>query len=350
MVGNGFKINKSGIERMARDIQKEFDRHPVRVPVEAGAQSAASGASGGDAGSAVAVAASCILDWLYAVAPDDSGNYVDLDELLAEHEDHPLLPLIRETGRIAVDSLAADDLVDQLNTFARSLPFMITDAGRRAAVRQIEQRGNRRARTLACREAVLHWAYSQGTGEALDVQDMGTTPAGWFCADQFRVQELAQAVAFLAGEDLVRGKAAAFTLTADGVKVVEQFGSLVEFQNRPQGAGVSVVFTGDNNGQLAIGNRDVQQNQSQENDAKVLGVFANALREFAGLLPEDQREEFYDVATSLEREAAKDEPDKGWIKSLLERGRGLLGRSDDFKNLAEVARVGLDVYNSTLGG
>ena len=36
--------------------------------------------------------------------------------------------------------------------------------------------------------------------------------------------------------------------------------------------------------------------------------------------------------------------------TFLERGRGLLGRSEDFKNLAEAARVGMDVYASTLGG
>jgi hypothetical protein len=203
---------------------------------------------------------------------------------------------------------------------------------------------------MACREAVLHWAYSREAGGLLDAQEVGTTPYGWFCADQFSVEELGQAVTFLAGEALVRGEAAAFSVTADGVRAVEQFGGLVEFQNRSQGAGVSVVFTGDNNGQLAIGNRDVQQNLSQDNDAKVLGVFAQALKEFAGLLPEGQRAEFYEVASSLEREAGKDEPDQGWVKSLIERAKGLLGKTTELKNLAEVTRVGLDVYNTAHGG
>ncbi len=346
-MAKGFNIDKRAIQRMTREMQKEFDRNPVRVPLEAG-QGASSGTPAREVGSAVEVAAECILDWLYTA--ENISSYVGLDALLAKREDHPLLPLIRENGDIAVGSLAADDLVAVLNSFGEHPPFSITDAGRRAAARQIEQRGNRRNRTVACREAVLHWAYSLGTDRPLDVQGIGVTPYGWFCADLFSGEELRQAVTFLAGEKLVEGEAAAFTLTMDGERAVEQFGGLVGYQNRSEGSGVSVVFTGDNNGQLAIGNRDVQQNQSQENDAKVLGVFANALREFAGLLPEDQREEFYDVATSLEREAAKDEPDKGWIKSLLERGKGLLGRSDDFKNLAEAARVGLDVYNSTLGG
>lgn len=35
MPGRGFEINKQGIARMTRDMQKEFDRHPIRVPVQA---------------------------------------------------------------------------------------------------------------------------------------------------------------------------------------------------------------------------------------------------------------------------------------------------------------------------
>ena len=36
-MGSGFKINKHGIEQMTREIQREFDRHPVSVPVRADA-------------------------------------------------------------------------------------------------------------------------------------------------------------------------------------------------------------------------------------------------------------------------------------------------------------------------
>lgn len=34
MAGKGFEINRRGIERMMRDVQREFDKHPIRVPVE----------------------------------------------------------------------------------------------------------------------------------------------------------------------------------------------------------------------------------------------------------------------------------------------------------------------------
>jgi len=36
-MGSGFKINKHGIEQMTREIQREFDRHPVSVPLRADA-------------------------------------------------------------------------------------------------------------------------------------------------------------------------------------------------------------------------------------------------------------------------------------------------------------------------
>ena len=35
MAGKGFEINKRGIEQMMREMQREFDKHSIRVPVEA---------------------------------------------------------------------------------------------------------------------------------------------------------------------------------------------------------------------------------------------------------------------------------------------------------------------------
>lgn len=33
-VGKGFEINKQAIRKMTRDLQREFDKNPIRVPVE----------------------------------------------------------------------------------------------------------------------------------------------------------------------------------------------------------------------------------------------------------------------------------------------------------------------------
>jgi hypothetical protein len=36
MTGRGFEINTRGVEEMTRELQREFDKHPIRVPVTAG--------------------------------------------------------------------------------------------------------------------------------------------------------------------------------------------------------------------------------------------------------------------------------------------------------------------------
>lgn len=35
MASSGFKINKQVIARMTREIQREFDKHPISVPIQA---------------------------------------------------------------------------------------------------------------------------------------------------------------------------------------------------------------------------------------------------------------------------------------------------------------------------
>lgn len=70
---------------------------------------------------------------------------------------------------------------------------------------------------------------------------------------------------------------------------------------------------GNNSGQLAVANRDVTQNQTNTNEGQVLTVFAEALREFARLLPNDQHPQYETVAAELVREGAKEEPDIGEV-------------------------------------
>lgn len=119
----------------------------------------------------------------------------------------------------------------------------------------------------------------------------------------------------------------------------------MEYLNRADRSGVNVTIMGNNSGQLAVANRDVDQNQTNTNEGQVLTVFAEALREFARLLPEGQQSQFETVAAELEQEAAKDEPDKGWIRSLLQRGKRLLeGAPANLQHLAQVAKIGFEIH------
>lgn len=350
LVLSGFKIDRNAIKRMSKEIEREFARNPVRIPLETGTPEAGSRELSAPSWSAVATAAACILDWLNA-RPGNASTFSTLTQLNSELDDHPLRDLIRANAPVAVGRLASSDLVNKLDGWGpENVQFMLTDAGRQAAALQIEDRRDRRSRIVAAREAVLAWGYTNGQDVEVDVRTIGDTPYGWFAAEQLSNDEVRSAVEYLINADLLAGRPEAFTVTDRGVTCVEQYGGVMSYQNRPDGGGVSVVFTGDNNGQLAIGNRDVQQNLSQDNDAKVLGVYAQALREFAGLLPEGAGGEIIDVASSLEREAAKEQRDEGWVKSLIERAKALLGSTTELKNLAEVTRLGLDVYNSAHGG
>lgn len=162
------------------------------------------------------------------------------------------------------------------------------------------------------------------------------------------MDELESSWHFLADEGLVEGTPNSSTITSTGVQAIEQYGDVMSYQNRPKDA-LSVVFTGDNNGQLAIGNRDVQQTATTtQNDSQVLAIYAQALREFASLMSDPEgATELNSVADSLDRESSKADPDKTWIKSLLQRAGAMLGRTQELKNLAELTRVGLEVYNAT---
>lgn len=345
-------IDRQAIERTARDIQREFDRHPVHVPVSAGAGGAGSGRTPGAVGTVIDSVAEVVLDWMYA-RPDHTHTFVTVEKLAEGHEDHPLLPLVHEHGVLAVNGLAAQDLVQRLDAFgpADEMPFILTDAGRHAAALQAQRRRDSRLRTTAAREAVLAWAYDRQDEAPLDVRNMVTSPHGWFLADRFTDEELAGAVEHLARIGLVAGEPHAMQLADHGAQAFERHGSLAEHQKATEATGVSVYFTGDNNGQLAIGNRDVQQNQTGGGDAKVLEVYARGLREFASLLSQGgERDDLEQVASSLEREAAKPEPDQGWTRSLIDRARSLLGSTKELNNLAQVTRLGLEVYNTAHGG
>ncbi|WP_434742722.1 hypothetical protein [Micromonospora sp. SH-82] len=81
----------------------------------------------------------------------------------------------------------------------------------------------------------------------------------------------------------------------------------------------------------------------------MLAVFAEALREFGRLVPEDQQRRYEMVASELEQEAAKEQPDRGWVRSLLERGKNLLvGAPANLQHLAQVAKIGFDLYGQGL--
>lgn len=342
-MASGFNINKAGIREFTRSIQRELDRNPVSVSITGSGDRQ----SADTPGSAVDCVSCILLEW---AGSDSSRQSKSVNGLLAENPDHPLAATIAEYGDAAVHALGDGDLLNVHSSFQQTLSeatFWITDSGTTALARLRERRENQLARTRGSRDGVLHWAYNV-RGGATNLEGILTTPFGWHLGRPFTMDELESSWHFLADEGLVEGTPNSSTITSTGVQAIEQYGDVMSYQNRPKDA-LSVVFTGDNNGQLAIGNRDVQQTATTtQNDSQVLAIYAQALREFASLMSDPEgATELNSVADSLDRESSKADPDKTWIKSLLQRAGAMLGRTQELKNLAELTRVGLEVYNAT---
>ncbi|MEU2168301.1 hypothetical protein ACH47V_23745 [Micromonospora chersina] len=348
---------------MQRRLEKELKKYPVRVPVQAEvtgggaiANGGGNGAGGGPVtGSTVELVAGWLLDWGYAYSKDKPGLIPSVAEMMTELGVEEFVPLVEPHVATAMDALEGAGLIkDPVMSFGSrgmGLSIWLTEAGRREAATRVERRRDNLARRTGCRDAVLRWVYERNAnGESTEITEIATSPYGWFNGELYSAADLAGAVQFLRERRLLGGTDEIPTIEPAGTECVEQYGGVVEFLNRGDGAGVNVTIMGNNSGQLAVANRDVAQNQTNMNQVEALAIFAKALREFGQLLPAEQRPEYEEVATALEREAAKAEPNKGWVKSLLDRAGGLLeGAPANLHNLAQVTKVVFDIYNQAAG-
>jgi hypothetical protein len=222
-------------------------------------------------------------------------------------------------------------------------------AGRPQAAARRELRKDGKARRLACRDAVLQWLDArEGEDATTEISEIVRSPLGWFCGASFTIDDVTKTIISLREKRLVTGPDNEPRITAEGIDCVERYGGVVEYLNRQDRGGVQVTIQGDNNGQLAVANRDVEQAQNQANDANVLMAFAQALREFAEVAGSEEAE-YNQLADMLEAEAKKDDRDEGWVRSLLERARNLLGKADKFKSLAQLIGIGFQVYGVSHG-
>nr|MDT0658723.1 hypothetical protein [Micromonospora sp. DSM 115978] len=354
-MASGFKINRQGIRKMVREIEREFAKTPVRVPVNGEAGASGSAAGSAVIGSELELVAGWLLDWGYSYSKVKRGLVPSVAEMMTDLGVEEFAPMVEPHVEVAVAVLEEAGLFNgSARTFGSNgmkLPVWLTEAGQREAVSRIERRKDNRSRRSACRDAVLRWVYERNAnGESTEIAEIGNGPYGWFNGMLFSAADLAEAVRFLRERRLLDGTDETPTIGPAGTECIEQYGGVVEYLNRGNSAGVNVTIMGNNSGQLAVANRDVTQNQTNTNQAEALAIFANALREFGQLVPPDQQPEYEAVATALEREAAKAEPDNGWVKALFDRAKGLLdGAPTNLHNLAQVTKVVFDIYSQTAG-
>lgn len=354
-MARGFKLNPSGIRKMMQEIEKEMAKTPVRLPVQAEAAISVK-AWDGVAQSELELVTGWLIDWAYAYSKMKPGLIPSVAEMVKAVGVEDRIPLVEPYVDIAVDTLIEDGLLKggakSMGCHGMAQPIWLSEAGRREAVARIERRKDNRARRTACRDAVLRWVYErQAERKSTGIAGITKCPYGWFNGVPFSDADLAEAMAFLRERKLLGGTDDAPTIEQAGIECIEQYGGVVDYLNRRDSGGVNVTIMGDNSGQLAVANRDVVQNQThtQTNDAQVLIVFAEALRELVRLVPPEQQPELEHVASALEQEANKELPDRGWIKSLLERGKRLLEQSENLYHVAQVVKVAFDLYSQTTG-
>jgi hypothetical protein len=362
MVASGFRIDPREMRDIQRKLEKEFAKHPVRVPLEGGTR----GSTLSDVtGSEIELIAGWIIDWLAIHEETNRGEVPTIAVLLQATDNEALLPIVQRNVDAAHDLLMSEGFIHDYNTFrgpGMARIAALTETGRLLAATRRERRENAAARRPACREAVLLWLHAQDAADdTTEIQKIIESPFGWFCGTPFTVDDLVKSVGHLREKGLVAGSDNEPSITAEGADCVERYGGLVNYLNRNDNARVQVTILGDNSGQLAVAGRDnsgqlavagrdIEQAQNQQaNDASVLSVFAQALRDFATLGP-DNAADYVKVAEDLEQEAAKEDRDESWVKALLNRATNLLAKADKFKSLAQLLIVGFQMYNLSHGG
>jgi hypothetical protein len=344
-MAGGFKIDKRAIEKMTRDLQREFDRNPVSIPVRTEENSEIRSVVT-ETISELEFLAGIALDSLYRHDEDSGSQTIRLSTALESREgveiDNSMLQsiigVLEERGFIKTFG-SFGEIADQ--------PMMLMDSGRLEAVRRLEYRQDVVLRQMTCRQSLLRAVYEANVKEEeFQPESFANSPLGWFFGEPFTGQDAERARRYLLSKELLLDDSNAWGVSSSGVECIEEFGGVGQYVNRKRSSGVNVTIQGDNHGQLAVANRDVQQTQNTANDSQVLMVFAEALREFASLLSPDEAEEYEDLARLLDKEAAKESPDQGWVRALMEKAKGMLGRADKFKSLAQLASIGFQVYKA----
>jgi hypothetical protein len=335
---------------MQRKLEKEFAKHPIRVPIEGSTR----GSAPPDvSGSEIELIAGWIIDWLAIYDEMNPGLVPTIAALLEATDNEDLRPIVQRNADAAHDLLLSEDLIHNYNVsggHGLTRVARLTESGRLLAAARRERREDAAARRTACRDAVLWWLHMQeAADDTTEIQKIVESPFGWFCGTAFTVDDLFKSVRYLHEKGLVAGSDHEPRIIAEGADCVERYGGLLNYLNRNDNAGVQVTILGDNSGQLAVAGNDIEQMQNrQTNDASVLSVFAQALRDFASLGP-DNAADYLKVAEELEQEAAKEDRDEGWVKSLLNRANNLLAKADKFKSLAQLVIVAFQTYKLSHG-
>ncbi|MGW2539705.1 hypothetical protein ACWC5I_02220 [Kitasatospora sp. NPDC001574] len=314
--------NMGAIDQSLRELQRQFDRHPITVAVGAGLN--------GGGGLEEDPVLSRALLWLDERAAQEPSVYQDL-------------AVFTEGESISGDE--AEDISLQLEQhgFVRRAPGLVRDATAiltdegRVEVRRLKKlAGNRAARANYASEAVLRWLYDQDA--PIEPDEFAASPTASFAGSALRANEITDAVAELVGHDLVEHEVdqaginlGRLRITAVGSACIRSSHTVRSYMDSQNAAGTtnnyhgSTIVHGGVKGVVSTGDNNTI-NAGSGIDAQALADLVQGLRDVApqlGLDPVDAEDLAADI-DALEHDGA--DPEQGgrvWRRILRQVGPAL---------------------------
>jgi len=355
----GFEINKRGIEKMQREIAKEFERaarkHPIRVPVQVDAPEIPT-ASPVKAGIEKDPHLSRLLIWLDDLAALQPGVAADV----SAYVDSAGLPAA-EAKTMALQ-LEQQGLVQISRDFSgRDCQVFLTDEGSLAARQLRALQADPVARFVHACDGLLHWLFQTGRGrDVVEVMAFVEAPGSYFAGDSLSVDEILGALEHLnqrglvhrASEDPSTTSSIKATVTDSGTDCVLSGGTVSDYLSRQQRAGDTYTFN-NSSGIVAGSQQSVVQNNNFGFDASALAEFAALARQLAPTLkasPEHEKTLVQDVEV-LEEAASAEQPEPGRIRAAYLRVQETLGAiTTTTAGLTMLAQQGQTAYQAVFGG
>ncbi|MFF5802535.1 hypothetical protein [Streptomyces sp. NPDC012746] len=352
----GFQINKRAIEKMQREIAKEFERanrkHPVRVPIQIDAPDLGALLLSSRSGLESDPHLSRLLLWLHDSAQQYPGRFIDVAAFL-------------EADGMPVDE--ADNLALQLEKLglvriARNLGGRLnevypTDDGLLEARRLLRLRADVVARFGHACDVLLHWILRAGGRQAaVSVLTFTEDPLCTFAGDPLAEDEILAALDYLAHHALVLQQSteagATAQITAAGTHCVLAGGTVNDYLSR-RPTGGDTYNINNSQGFVAGSQQNVVQHNNTGLDVSKLAEFAQLVRQFGpnlGASEEEQSRLIVD-AEVLEEVTAADQPEPGRVRAAYDRVHAALTAIGSASpGLVMLVQTGEAAYRAAFGG
>ncbi|MET8934429.1 hypothetical protein ABZX42_36475 [Streptomyces sp. NPDC004611] len=258
-----------------------------------------------------------LLMWVDAHHQQRPAEFVDVTRFVEERQ------LEDEDPTVLALQLEQYGLVRIARSMTGATDVHLADQGV-VAVQQLKKlQKDRAARLRHTMDAFLRWLYdTAGDQTPINPTLFLATPGSYFAGAEITGTELHQALAYMTEHDLIEAidtDPTTAAITPRGVSCALAGGSVQDHISQPKPGDNITFHIGENTGNIAANSRDFTMNATSNKDGIDLAavvMLARALRQAAPILelPEDDVNEFTDLATRIENEAASGSPDPGKLQ------------------------------------